>query len=117
MATVDEALQAAVARHQAGQLAEAEQIYRQILAWPRTMPMLDICWESFCISRDEVNQGIEYIRQAIALNPGCEGYHLNLGGVYLDSGQVDEAIRCFRQALQQKADFAPAYYNLASACG
>jgi tetratricopeptide (TPR) repeat protein len=115
VATVDEAMQAALARHHAGQFAEAEQIYRQIL---EVLPNHADARHLLGIVAHQTGRSelaIECILQAIALNPNCEGYYLNLGGVYLDQGRVDDSILCFRQALLQKGDLAPAYYNLATA--
>ncbi len=58
---------------------------------------------------------VDYIRQAIAMNPNFEVYYLNLGGVYLDMSRYHEAIDSFQKALAIRPDLAPAYYNLANA--
>ena len=115
MPTVDEVLQAALARHNAGQFAAAEQLYGQILGVaPNHADALHLLGV-VAHQTGRSQRAVELISQAIALNPTCEGYYLNLGGVHLDAGRVDESIACFRQALQRKPDFAAAYYNLATA--
>jgi tetratricopeptide (TPR) repeat protein len=54
-------------------------------------------------------------RQAVALDPNNPQEYINLGGVYYQLGQWDEAIRNFTIATQLKPDLANAYYNLGHA--
>lgn len=55
------------------------------------------------------------LNQAIALDPNNPQQYVDLGGVYYQLGQYDEAIRQFQIAIQLKPDYANAYYNLAHA--
>ncbi len=54
-------------------------------------------------------------QQAIVLNPNNPQGYLNLGGIYYQLGQWDNAQRQFQIALNLKPDFANAYYNLGHA--
>lgn len=54
-------------------------------------------------------------QQAITLDPVNPQEYLNLGGMYYQLGQYDNAIRMFQQAIALKSDYANAYYNLAHA--
>ncbi len=54
-------------------------------------------------------------QQAIALDPNNPQQYLDLGGVYFQLGQYDEAIRQFQFAINLKQDYANAYYNLGHA--
>ena len=54
-------------------------------------------------------------QQAIALDPNNPQEYINLGGVYYQLGQWDNAIRQFQIAAALKPDFANAYYNLGHA--
>jgi tetratricopeptide (TPR) repeat protein len=54
-------------------------------------------------------------QQAIALDPNNPQEYINLGGVYYQLGQWDNAIRQFQIAIALKPDYANAYYNLGHA--
>ncbi|MBI2074436.1 MAG: tetratricopeptide repeat protein [Candidatus Levybacteria bacterium] len=51
-------------------------------------------------------------QQAIALDPNNPQQYLDLGGIYYQLGQWDNAQRQFQIAINLKADYANAYYNL-----
>lgn len=53
--------------------------------------------------------------QAIALDPRNPQQYLELGGVFFQLQQYDEAIRQFQLAISLKQDYANAYYNLGHA--
>ncbi len=53
--------------------------------------------------------------QAIALDPNNPQQYIDLGGVYYQLGQYDNAIREFQIAINLKQDYANAYYNLGHA--
>ncbi len=55
------------------------------------------------------------LNQAIALDPNNPQQYIDLGGVYYQLGQYDEAIRQFQIAINLKQDYANAYYNLGHA--
>lgn len=54
-------------------------------------------------------------QQATALDPNNPQEYINLGGVYYQLGQWDNAIRQFQIAAALKPDFPNAYYNLGHA--
>ena len=53
--------------------------------------------------------------QAITTDPVNPRLRLELGGIYFQLGQFDQAIRLFQQATELKPDWANAYYNLSAA--
>jgi tetratricopeptide (TPR) repeat protein len=55
------------------------------------------------------------LQQAIALDPNNPQQYIDLGGVYYQLGQYDNAIRQFQIAINLKQDYANAYYNLGHA--
>lgn len=55
------------------------------------------------------------LNQAIALDPKNPQQYVDLGGVYYQLGQFDEAMRQFQTAINLKQDYANAYYNLGHA--
>lgn len=115
MPTIPEALQMAIAAHQAGRLPQAETIYRQILAvspdHADSLHLLGLIAHQ--TGRSEA--ALELIRRAIAINPTFEAYHNNLGGVLVDMERYDEAIVAFERALAIRPDYPEVHYNLSKA--
>ena len=113
--TVDQALRIAHQHHQAGQLPQAEALYRQILQQDpnhsEALHLLGVI--AYQAGRHDL--AVELIRRAIALQPNYPGSHSNLGAALKDLGQLDAAIAAYRQALALNPGFAEAYSNLAIA--
>nr|MBI3614209.1 tetratricopeptide repeat protein [Nitrospirota bacterium] len=109
-----QAFAAALRYHTAGKLAEAEQIYRQILAQnPRHADALHLLGViAHQSGRDDV--AIEFIAKAVAVNPAVAEYHNNLGNALLAMNKVEEAGSQYRQALARKPDYAEAHAHLAN---
>jgi predicted O-linked N-acetylglucosamine transferase (SPINDLY family) len=110
--TLEQAFQVALARHQAGQLREAESLYRQILAQQPehgdSLHMLGVLTHQ----AGEHGAAAQLIRKAIELLPGHAGCHTNLGTVLRAQGQLDEAIAAYRAALMLQPKAAVAHFNL-----
>jgi len=110
--TIPQALQIAAQHHQAGRLAEAETVYRQILAvQPRhadAIRLLGVIARQ--VGRHDL--AVELIHQAIALDPNNPFAHHDLGEARWAMGRFDEATAAFRRALQLRPDFAQAWNNL-----
>jgi predicted O-linked N-acetylglucosamine transferase (SPINDLY family) len=113
--TIDQTIQIAIQHHQAGRLAEAERIYRQVLArqpnHPEALKLLGV----LAAQVGNSDAGIELIRRAIRIKSDDAEAHNNLGVILRDKGQFDEAIAACRQAIRLKPDFAEAYNNLGTA--
>lgn len=107
------ALQQAVELHQAGRLAEAEAIYRRILAQhprhPDALHLLGL----IAHQNGDPGAALAHIDAAIAVNDGVAEYHHNRGVVLLRLGRAPDAERSFRHALQLK----PVYPDAQNALG
>jgi tetratricopeptide (TPR) repeat protein len=115
MPTIPQALAAAVKHHQAGQLAQAEQIYRQVLA---VDPRQFDAWHLLGLVLHQAGQsdeGVRHIREALRLNPDFPEAHYNLGNVLRDLRRPAEAAACYQQALRWRPDSAETHYNLGNA--
>ncbi len=112
VATVDEALQIAVAHHQRGQLHEAGTIYRQILeanpAHADALHLLGLVAHQF----GQPARAVELIGQAIAIRPGDASFYCNLGEALRALGRVQEAERALREAIRLNPDMSQALNNL-----
>jgi len=113
--TIQQAYELAVQHHQSGRLAEAEALYRQILAVePRHADVLNLLGVIAAqVGRHDA--AIELIRQAIALAPGIPLFYSNLGEASREAGQLDAAIAAFRQAIALNPGYPEAHNNLGNA--
>jgi predicted O-linked N-acetylglucosamine transferase (SPINDLY family) len=112
MATIPETLAVAVSHHQAGELPQAERIYRQILRVdPNHADALHLLG---MIASQVGNQeaAIDLIRRATAIEPRNAVYWNNLGNTLREQGKLDDAVASYRSALQLHPDFLAAHYNL-----
>ena len=105
----------AMQRHQAGQLFEAEMLYRQVLGGDRnhfgSLHHLGI----IALQRGQPQAAIEPIGRAIAIDgrdPECR-YHLAVA--FQSLGRLDEAVTQYREAIRLKRDYIDAYSNLGKA--
>lgn len=102
----------ALAHHQAGRWAEAERIYREILAadgsHADSLHMLGVL--AYQVGRHDI--AAELIGTAIARRSDIPFYHSNLGNVWKALGRLAEAEACYRKALDLKPDYADAHNNL-----
>ena len=110
--SLEQALQLALTRHRAGQLAEAEAIYRQILAHHPNHADTRHLLGAIAVALGRWDQALELIGSAIALRPDVAVYHGNLGEAYRRLGRHEEAVGSLRQALALAPDSAEALNNL-----
>ncbi|MEO5374746.1 MAG: tetratricopeptide repeat protein [Alphaproteobacteria bacterium] len=110
--TPAQSLAAAVDHHTAGRMAEAEAIYRRILAGEPdnadALQLLGLLAHQCGNSADAV----QLIQRAIGLDDAQAAWHNNLGEAYRALGKLQEAVLCYQRALSLAADFADAYVNL-----
>ena len=110
--TIPEALQLALEHHQAGRLAEAEGIYRKILAVaPNHADALHLLGViAHQMGRHDF--AVELIGKAIALVPAAPTFHCNLGEAYRKLHRLGEAIAAYRRTIELKPDYLEAHNNL-----
>lgn len=109
--TLRELLNQAIAHHQAGRLAEAEAIYRQILnAMPDEPNALHLCG-LLLHNSGRREAALAMIRRAVELRPQQAAFRSNLGHVLAALGRDDEALTEFRTALELRPDSADILNN------
>ncbi len=95
--------------HGAGRLAEAEQVYRQVLvAEPRhadSLHMLGVI-ASQC---GQPLAALACIDQAIAIKPAAAMFHVNRAAALLALRRLDAALEASREAVRLKRNSAEAY--------
>jgi protein O-GlcNAc transferase len=110
--TLQQQLESGLSHHQAGRLADAEKIYRQILAQEPEHAVAMHYLGLIAHQAGQIDSAVDLIRRALALRPNYAEAHSNLGNALKDKGQLEEAIASYRQAIRLKSDFADAHNNL-----
>lgn len=109
------ALDHAMALHRAGRHAQAEELYRQLLAaFPQSTDILHLLGLAE-IDLGKEADGFAKLREAIRLNPAVPHYHANLGARLLDRSEPGEAETRLREAIRLQPDEAVHHYNLGNA--
>ena len=112
--TVVDLLTKAVRIHGEGDLAGAENLYRQVLkSIPDQVDGLH-CMGLIAFQRGQYDLAEQRIIKAIAINPTTPAFHCNLGQVYRKQGRLEDAIRCYRRAIELQPDYTEAYNHLGS---
>ncbi len=108
-------LEQAVAHQRAGRLAEAEEIYRRLLATEPEHPDALHWLGVLALQRGQYQAAIELIGKALAHRPEYVAAHNNIGLAWQRQGQLDRAIAAFRRALALAPEDADLATNLGSA--
>lgn len=109
------ALAMAIAHHHAGHLAEAETLYRAVLAASAPSPAASYGFGLLCSAQGKTHEAIAAYRDAIAFDPGFVEAHINLGSAILACGQHEDAAALFRKAISLSPANAMAHGNLGKA--
>jgi predicted O-linked N-acetylglucosamine transferase (SPINDLY family) len=113
--TVPQILNAAVAHHRAGQFAEAERFYRQVLAVePRNGNVLHLL--GFLLHQmGNGAAGLPLLLEAVDLLPPSAQVLNNLGTVLQGQGRLADAIAACEKAIELQPDYVLAHNNLGNA--
>jgi tetratricopeptide (TPR) repeat protein len=112
MATAAELLDFAKQRHQAGDLAGADVLYRQVLevepARAEALALLALA----CHQRNDLPQAATWYGRALAVRPGDAESHFRLGMVLMGLFRPDDALGHFRDAARLRPDSPDVWNNL-----
>jgi protein O-GlcNAc transferase len=102
----------AIAHHQAGRLAEAESLYRQICAAdPRHFDALHYLGVlAGQMGRNDI--AIDLIGRATALKPDYVEAQFNLGNILAQANRLDHAATCFARVVALRPQSAEAHHSL-----
>jgi len=104
-------LETAMRRHQRGELAAAEGLYRQVLGWnPYQLDALQLLGVVE-FQRGRPAEAASLLQRAVALAPAEAGLHCNLGLALEALGRSAEALASLDRALTLRPDFAEAHNN------
>lgn len=113
MATSSDLLNQALALHRGGQLAQAKELYEQVLA--SAPDHADATHLLGMVERalGNADRARLFVGQAVRLNPNHPAYHSNLGNILRDAGEYKAAKAAYQRAVQLAPGFADAFNNLA----
>jgi protein O-GlcNAc transferase len=113
---VDQAMWDARQRHQAGRLAEAETLYREVLAQdPNHLEALHLLG-ILAGQAGRPEQALQLIGRAVEIDPGNAEAQGNLGATLRTLGRVEEAIAAFREVVRLQPGSAEARGRLGEVC-
>jgi Flp pilus assembly protein TadD len=113
--TVQAAMEQAVQRHQAGDLNEAEAIYRKVLAVAPNLPDALNLLGVLLQQRGRLPEAAELISRAIQLAPATADFHYNMGVVLSAQKHLEHAESAFRHALSLRPGDPTIHHNLGAA--
>ena len=110
--TLGQAIELANALHRRGRMAEAVQIYQQILnVSPDSADALH--YLGLCrFEQGQSDEGIALVRRALEIDPEFADAHNNLGNMLRIRGFLDEAVSAYERAIALRPDNADAINNL-----
>jgi predicted O-linked N-acetylglucosamine transferase (SPINDLY family) len=105
----------ALALHQAGRLADAENFYKQVLALNgKDLDTLNNLGTLY-LQHGRIEEGIRLTTRSLEIKPDQPYAHMNLGNALQDLKRIDEALTSYNRAIVQMPDLAQAYYNRGNA--
>ncbi len=111
---IEPTLKLAIQHHKAGRLAEAERLYRHILAQnpnhPEALNLLGVIAQQV----GQVDAAIQLYQQSIRAHPTAACF-INLGVALFSTGKTSDAIAAYREALRLEPAMAVAHNNLSIA--
>ncbi|MBR8254622.1 tetratricopeptide repeat protein [Burkholderia ambifaria] len=114
MNDIQQALQEALAHHQAGRFAQAKTLYDAILhaqpGQPDAMHFLGL----LACQLKQYDAGLALMERSLAERPDAS-YFNNLGNMLRECGRLDDAIAHYRRAVALRPDYPEAHNNLGNA--
>ncbi len=101
--------------HQAGELDEAELIYRKLLSEAAQAASAWHYLGVIALQRGHAAEALKCLHTAIAFDPATGTFHGNLGEA-LAALDLRSAVVCYERAIASDPTFASAYANLISRC-
>jgi Flp pilus assembly protein TadD len=99
--------------YEAGRLDQAEAVAKDILAHDPANARSFALLGAIELKRRQPAAAVDWLRRAVARDPGLAGAHSALGMALHALGNLDEAAACFRQTIALTPQAAEAHYNLA----
>jgi protein O-GlcNAc transferase len=110
--SIREQLDSAMAHHRAGRLAEAEKLYRAVLALDTNQADALNMLGALAGEAGRLDEAVELIGRAAKIKPDSPLVLNNLGTTLAKCGRIEEAISVFGKVIRLKPNYPDAHYNL-----
>lgn len=107
-----ETIQTGLRHHQAGELAQAEVLYRQVINADSDHPAANHLLGLIAYKSGAHEAAIALMERSIRSDPKMAPTHLDLGTAYRCQGRFDEAVRSFRKAIELQPRLVEAHRGL-----
>src|SRR5664280_1868187 len=98
---IEQALQQAIAQQKAGQLQDAERLYRAILEVQPRNPDANHNLGGLAVDAGKPDTALPFLKTALEANPTQEQYWLSYIEALLAAGKVQDAQSALRQGMKQ----------------
>jgi tetratricopeptide (TPR) repeat protein len=115
MSGISHEIDTAIAHHRAGRLAEAEGIYRKILASDHRHAQALHFLGLIACQRHDFLAAVGFISEAVAIAPKDADAQSDLGTAHWGAGDVRKAVECYRLAASLSPDTAELHNHLGRA--
>ena len=106
------ALQTAMAQHQAGNLLQAELLYKQVLQATPNQPDALHLLGLIAKQKGDLKTAAQLMRKALSHNPNYVEAYVNLGATLQEQNNLSEAADCYRKAIALRPNYAEVHSNL-----
>ena len=106
------ALQTAMAQHQAGNLIQAESLYKQVLQAAPNQPDALHLLGLIAKQKGDLKTAAQLMRKALAVNPNYVEVYVNLGATLQEQDNLTDAADCYRKAIALRPNYAEVHSNL-----
>lgn len=114
MTSIAETLSLAVSNHKAGNLKEAEVLYKQVLTQnPQNANALHLLGVLSAQS-GRPEDSIGYIRRAIEIRDDQAAFHYNLANALRKTGELESAAEAYQRGLELEPEHAQSWFDLAA---
>lgn len=110
--TITDAIQLAAQRQRSGALADAEAMYRQILARESGNAEALYHFGTLLNETRRPAAAADCFRRVVASRPNWPEAHVQLGSALAEAKQFDDAVAAYRKAIELKPDFVQAHGKL-----
>lgn len=112
MESVTQAMAVGTRYHQAGQLAEAEAVYRQVLESEPKHPHALHQLGMLALGAKQFQSAVDLIASAIQCDGSQAAFYANLGEAYRHLGKPEQAVECYQNAVRLQPGLVPAHLKL-----
>lgn len=110
--SIEDKLDAAQLYHRAGNLPQAEEMYREILEEDPRNPEAYHFMGLIALQGGQPQVGKEFIQLAISLDGENAKYQANLGAIHYSLQEFEEAEAAYRRATELEPEYGEAFLNL-----